>query len=60
MYLSGHPLDEYEEDAAKGREPQRFSDLLEEEGALLDDIRDDAALFTESVMKKAPSRMGIG
>lgn len=57
MYLSGHPLDEYEEMLRKAVS-HKVSDLLEEEGALLDDIRDDAALFTESVMKKGAFRDG--
>ncbi|MBR0577328.1 DNA polymerase III subunit alpha [Proteiniclasticum sp. BAD-10] len=57
MYLSGHPLDEYEEMLRKAVS-HKVSDLLEEEGALLDDIRDDAALFTESVMKKGAFKDG--
>jgi DNA polymerase-3 subunit alpha len=57
MYLSGHPLDEYEEMLRKAVS-HKVSDLLDDEGALLDDIRDDAALFTESVMKKGAFKDG--
>ena len=51
MYMTGHPLDEYEERLRKATSHSVF-DILEEEGAILDDTRDDAAMYAEALMSK--------
>ncbi len=51
MYMTGHPLDEYEERLRKATSHSVF-DILEEEGAILDDTRDDAAMYAEAIMSK--------
>ncbi len=51
MYMSGHPLDEYEERLRKATS-HKISDILEEEGSILDDTRDDAAMYAEAILSK--------
>jgi DNA polymerase-3 subunit alpha len=57
MYMSGHPLDEYEEILRKAVS-HKVSDILLEDGGILDDVRDDAALFADSMMKKSGFKDG--
>jgi len=57
MYLSGHPLDEYE-DLLKNAVSSKISDIMENNESLLDDIRDDATIYTETMMKKSQLKDG--
>ena len=52
MYLTGHPLDEYEETLRKAVS-HKVSDILSESDDILDDVRDDAALYADAMMKKS-------
>jgi len=51
MYLSGHPLDDYSERLRKAVS-HKVSDILSEDHSILDDVRDDAALFADAMMKE--------
>lgn len=56
LYLSGHPLDEYEEELS-------IASLLVEdtkETGLLDDVRDEAALTAETLMAEETVQDGTG
>lgn len=57
MYLSGHPLDQYEE-MLRTAVSHRISDITEDDSNLLDDTRDDATLYTEAMMKKGHVKDG--
>ena len=57
MYLTGHPLDEYEETLRK-TVSHKVSDILSESDDILDDVRDDAALYAETMMKKSGFKDG--
>lgn len=57
MYLTGHPLDEYEEILRKAVS-HKVSDILSESDDILDDVRDDAALFADAMMKNSGFKDG--
>lgn len=57
MYMSGHPLDEYEE-TLRTAVSHKVSDIQTENREILDDVRDDAALFADQMMKKSGFKDG--
>jgi len=57
MYMSGHPLDEYEE-TLRTAVSHKISDIQTENSEILDDVRDDAAMFADEMMKKSGFKDG--
>jgi DNA polymerase-3 subunit alpha len=51
MYLSGHPLDDYAE-LIRTMSSTSVSEITEGSDILLDDIRDEATIYTESIMNE--------
>lgn len=57
MYLSGHPLDDFE-DLIRRMSSTSVSEITKGADAILDDIRDEAALYTESIMAETGLKDG--
>lgn len=57
MYLSGHPLDEYEDRLARSVS-HKVSDILTEDHSILDDVRDEASMFADAVLHEKDLKDG--